>query len=109
MKAPKQEEGGGESRAQPGEPEESSAAFPASFSLSEIKNKQRRHFMFLKMKQEKRKRTVKFTEQLSSIIPNSHVYYRRGLALKKIIPQCIARDFTDLIVLNEDRKIASIL
>lgn len=54
-------------------------------------------------------RTVKFLEQLSSIIPNSHVYYRRGLALKKIIPQCIARDFTDLIVINEDRKIASIL
>uniref|UniRef100_A0A8C5WFF3 Ribosome production factor 1 n=1 Tax=Leptobrachium leishanense TaxID=445787 RepID=A0A8C5WFF3_9ANUR len=54
-----------------------------------------------------RGRTVKFTEQLSSIIPNSHVYYRRGLALKKIIPQCIARDFTDLIVLNEDRKVAN--
>ncbi|XP_040216519.1 ribosome production factor 1 [Rana temporaria] len=185
IKAPEREEGGGESSAKPGEPEESSAAFPASFSLSEIKNKQRRHFMFMKMKQEKRKekiamkkkrkkerealgdkappkavpktienqrvydettveaedeevafdeatdefapyfnrqtapkilittsdrprgRTVKFTEQLSSIIPNSHVYYRRGLALKKIIPQCIARDFTDLIVLNEDRKIAN--
>ncbi|XP_018417362.1 PREDICTED: ribosome production factor 1 [Nanorana parkeri] len=184
MKEPEQN-GVGEGSAQPAEPEESSNVFPPSFSLSEIKNKQRRHFMFLKLKQEKRKekiamkkkrkkerqalgdkappksvpktienqrvydettvdpadeevafdeatdefapyfnrqtapkilittsdrprgRTVKFTEQLSSIIPNSHVYYRRGLALKKIIPQCIARDFTDLIVINEDRKIAN--
>ncbi|MEJ1276902.1 ribosome production factor 1 homolog [Cricetulus griseus] len=49
-------------------------------------------------------RTVRLCEQLSTVIPDSHVYYRRGLALKKIIPQCIARDFTDLIVINEDRK-----
>ncbi|XP_063795033.1 ribosome production factor 1 [Pseudophryne corroboree] len=169
-------EGGGE---QPGQ----EAVFPPTFSVSAIKNKQRRHFMFLRQKQEKRKeklaikkkrkkerkalgdkappkavpktienqrvydettvdpedeevaydeatdefapyfnrqttpkilittsdrprgRTVKFTEQLSSIIPNSQVYYRRGLALKKVIPQCISRDFTDLIVINEDRKV----
>lgn len=30
-------------------------AFPPTFSVSEIKNKQRRHFMFMKLKQEKRK------------------------------------------------------
>lgn len=52
-----------------------------------------------------RGRTVRFCEQLSTCIPNSHVYYRRGLALKKVIPQCVSRDFTDLIVINEDRKI----
>ncbi|XP_042320259.1 ribosome production factor 1 [Sceloporus undulatus] len=52
-----------------------------------------------------RGRTVRFCEQLSTCIPNSHVYYRRGLALKRIIPQCISRDFTDVIVINEDRKI----
>ncbi|XP_060088103.1 ribosome production factor 1 [Heteronotia binoei] len=156
--------------------------FPPSFSVSEIKNKQRRHFMFLRWKQQQRKeklalkkkrkkerealgdkappkpvpktienqrvydettvdpsdeevaldeatdefapyfnrqtvpkilittsdrprgRTVRFCEQLSKCIPNSHVYYRRGLALKRIIPQCMSRDFTDLIVINEDRK-----
>ncbi|XP_056671395.1 ribosome production factor 1 isoform X2 [Monodelphis domestica] len=159
------------------------AAFPPGFSISEIKNKQRRHFMFVRWKQQQRKeklaakkklkkerealgdkappkpvpktienqrvydetivdpndeevaydeatdefashfnrqtspkilittsdrprgRTVRFCEQLSTVIPNSHVYYRRGLALKRIIPQCISRDFTDLIVINEDRKI----
>ncbi|XP_056388527.1 ribosome production factor 1 [Hyla sarda] len=166
-----------------GEEKQQGALFPPTFSVSEIKNKQRRHFMFLKYKLEKRKeklalrkkrkkeraalgdkappkavpktienqrvhdettvdpedeevaydeatdefapyfnkqmtpkilittsdrprgRSVRFTEQLSSIIPNSHVYYRRGLALKKIIPQCIAKDFTDLIIINEDRKV----
>lgn len=164
-------------------PEENQAAFPPTFSVSEIKNKQRRHFMFLRWKQQQRKeklaikkkkkkerealgdkappkpvpktienqrvydettvdpndeevildeatdefapyfnrqtvpkilittsdrprgRTVRFCEQLSTCIPNSHVYYRRGLALKRIIPQCISRDFTDLIVVNEDRKV----
>ncbi|XP_037668684.1 ribosome production factor 1-like, partial [Choloepus didactylus] len=44
-------------------------------------------------------------EQLSTVTSNSHVYCRRGLAQKKIIPQCISRDFTDLIVINEDNKI----
>ena len=29
--------------------------FPPTFSVSEIKNKQRRHLMFMKLKQEKRK------------------------------------------------------
>lgn len=47
-------EGGGvekkEEKMEPGE-----AAFPPTFSVSEIKNKQRRHLMFMKLKQEKRK------------------------------------------------------
>uniref|UniRef100_A0A8C6DSY7 Ribosome production factor 1 n=1 Tax=Moschus moschiferus TaxID=68415 RepID=A0A8C6DSY7_MOSMO len=158
------------------------AAFPPGFSISEIKNKQWRHLMFMRWKQQQRKeklaakenlkererllyqappkpvpktidnqrvydetivdpndeevaydeatdefasyfnrqtspkilitisdrphgRTVRLCEQLSTVIPNSHVYYRRGLALKKIIPQCISRDFTDLIVINEDPPI----
>lgn len=34
---------------------EAASAFPPTFSVSEIKNKQRRHFMFMKVKQEKRK------------------------------------------------------
>uniref|UniRef100_A0A8D2MKV1 Ribosome production factor 1 n=1 Tax=Zonotrichia albicollis TaxID=44394 RepID=A0A8D2MKV1_ZONAL len=166
-----------------GPPAPERVLFPPTFSVSEIKNKQRRHFMFLRWKQQQRKeklalkkkrrkerealgdkappkavpktienqrvydettvdpndeevafdeatdefapyfnrqtvpkilittsdrprgRTVRFCEQLATVIPNSHVFYRRGLALKRIIPQCIARDFTDLIVINEDRKI----
>uniref|UniRef100_A0AAX7VMZ0 Ribosome production factor 1 n=1 Tax=Astatotilapia calliptera TaxID=8154 RepID=A0AAX7VMZ0_ASTCA len=162
---------------------ELAVAFPPAFSVSEIKNKQRRHFMFMKLKQEKRKqkmqlrkkrrkerealgdkappkevpktienqrvydettvdpedeeiafdegtdefsayfngltnpkvlittsdrprgRTVRFCEQLATVIPNAHVYYRRGLALKRIIPQCVARNFTYLMVINEDRQV----
>ncbi|XP_015274886.1 PREDICTED: ribosome production factor 1 [Gekko japonicus] len=171
----------GEGQGAPVQPDQ--VLFPPSFSVSEIKNKQRRHFMFLRWKQQQRKeklaikkkrkkerealgdkappkpvpktienqrvydettvdpndeevaldeatdefapyfnrqtvpkilittsdrprgKTVRFCEQLSKCIPNSHVYYRRGLALKRIIPQCMSRDFTDLIVINEDRKI----
>lgn len=52
-----------------------------------------------------RGKTVRLCEQMSKVIPNSHVYYRRGLALKKIIPQCMARGFTDLLVINENRKV----
>lgn len=162
---------------------EAASAFPPTFSVSEIKNKQRRHFMFMKVKQEKRKqklqlkkkkkkerealgdkappkevpktienqrvydettvdpddeevkydeetdefaqyfngltnpkvlittsdrprgRTVRFCEQLATVIPNAHVYYRRGLALKRVIPQCVARNFTYLMIINEDRKV----
>uniref|UniRef100_A0A3B3X821 Ribosome production factor 1 n=1 Tax=Poecilia mexicana TaxID=48701 RepID=A0A3B3X821_9TELE len=52
-----------------------------------------------------RGRTVRFCEQLASVIPNAHVYYRRGLALKRIIPQCVARDFTYMMVINQDRLV----
>jgi rRNA maturation protein Rpf1 len=43
------------------------------------------------------------------VIPDAHVYYRRGLALKRVIPQCVSRGFTYLMVINEDRKMPSIL
>lgn len=180
---PKDQEAPEAEHGTPGPSAEQDVLLPPTFSVSEIKNKQRRHYMFLKLKQDRRReklalkkkrkkarealgdkappkpvpktienqrvhdettvdptdeevkfdaetdefapyfnkqttpkiliitsdrprgRTVRFTEQLSSVIPNSQVYYRRGLALKRIIPQCIARDFTDLIVINEDRKV----
>ncbi|MCI4383584.1 hypothetical protein PGIGA_G00028140 [Pangasianodon gigas] len=190
-KKQKKQKKSGEKSAENGAPESepteaseaSGSSLPPTFSLSEIKNKQRRHLMFMKLKQEKRKqklqlrkkrkkerealgdkappkevpktienqriydettvdpedeevafdegtdefsayfnklinpkvlittsdrprgRTVRFCEQLATIIPNAHVYYRRGLALKRIIPQCISRDFTYLMVINEDRKV----
>lgn len=37
---------------------EETVSFPPAFSVSDIKNKQRRHLLFLKLKQDKRK--VKF-------------------------------------------------
>ncbi|XP_056020232.1 ribosome production factor 1-like [Ostrea edulis] len=49
-------------------------------------------------------RTNKFCKELKLIIPNSEIKYRRGLDLKKVIPQAIERDFTDILIVNEDRK-----
>lgn len=40
--------------------------FPPAFSVSEIKNKQRRHLMFMKLKQEKRKVTTDTQTKQSS-------------------------------------------
>nr|XP_032801213.1 ribosome production factor 1-like [Petromyzon marinus] len=56
-----------------------------------------------------RGKTVRLCEDLAASLPSAQVYYRRGLALKKIVPQCVARGFTDLVVINEDRKEPSIL
>ncbi|KAM4547707.1 ribosome production factor 1 [Odontesthes bonariensis] len=175
-------DGGGVEEKEEKKMEKSEPAFPPTFSVSEIKNKQRRHLMFMKFKQEKRRqklqlrkqkkkerqalgdkappkevpktienqrvfdettvdpqdeeiafdegtdefsayfngltnpkvlittsdrprgRTTRFCEQLATVIPDAHVYYRRGLALKRIIPQCVARNFTYLMVINEDRQ-----
>lgn len=40
--------------------EPATTAFPPTFSVSEIKNKQRRHLMFMKLKQEKRQVETKY-------------------------------------------------
>ncbi|CAH1772843.1 unnamed protein product [Owenia fusiformis] len=50
-------------------------------------------------------RTNAFCKQLKKVIPNSDVFYRRGLDLKKVIPQAIEKEYTDLVVINEDRKV----
>ena len=47
-------------------------------------------------------------EELQRIIPNSEIHVRKGLDLKKIIPQAKEKGFTALIVVNEDRKVPSI-
>lgn len=54
-------------------------------------------------------KTNSFCKELKKVIPNSVIKYRRGLDLKKIVPQAIERDFTDLIVINEDAGEPSIL
>ena len=54
-------------------------------------------------------KTLQFVEELHRIIPNSDIFVRRGYDLKKIIPEAAKRGFTALIVVNEDRKVPSIL
>nr|CAB3226502.1 ribosome production factor 1-like [Phallusia mammillata] len=51
-----------------------------------------------------RSRTTRFLKQLGEVLPNSFIFYRRALDIKKIIPQCIAKGYTDIAVINEDRK-----
>ncbi|XP_033636438.1 ribosome production factor 1-like [Asterias rubens] len=43
--------------------------------------------------------------QLQTCIPNSEVYPRRLSALKKVIPKATEKGFTDLIVINGDKKL----
>merc|ERR1719219_2127900 len=50
-------------------------------------------------------RTIKFARDLADVIPNAKYYYRKGLPLKKIIKQCEANEYTELIVINEDRRV----
>uniref|UniRef100_A0A0D9S6W4 Ribosome production factor 1 n=1 Tax=Chlorocebus sabaeus TaxID=60711 RepID=A0A0D9S6W4_CHLSB len=174
--------GAGDGATESGVQPPKAAAFPPGFSISEIKNKQRRHLMFTRWKQQQRKEKLAAKKKLkkerealgdkappkpvpktidnqrvydeTTVDPNdeevaydestdefasyfnkqtspkilittsdrphgenkplckklskyllaSHTHTKRGLALKKIIPQCITREFTDLIVINEDRK-----
>ncbi len=56
--------------------EPAAAAFPPTFSVSEIKNKQRRHLMFMKLKQEKRKvKTFKYQAVISKLTLTSTSYH----------------------------------
>ena len=48
-------------------------------------------------------------KELQHIIPNSEVRVRKGIDLKKIIPQAKEKGFTALVVVNEDKKMPSIL
>ncbi|KAK7100591.1 ribosome production factor 1-like [Littorina saxatilis] len=54
-------------------------------------------------------RTNKLCKEFKKIIPNSTVFYRRGLDLKKIIPQAMSRSFTDIVVINENMKVPNAL
>ncbi|XP_047123105.1 ribosome production factor 1 isoform X1 [Hydra vulgaris] len=51
--------------------------------------------------------TLNFIEDLVKIVPNSEYRNRKGIDLKKIIPQAVERGFTDLVIINEDQKKAN--
>eukprot|EP00037_Helgoeca_nana_P014492 m.135146 g.135146 ORF g.135146 m.135146 type:complete len:334 (-) comp22573_c0_seq1:1156-2157(-) len=48
--------------------------------------------------------TFKFGETLVDILPNATFFTRKGAELKKVIEGAVARGFTDIIVINEDKK-----
>ncbi|UXI15732.1 hypothetical protein NH340_JMT01675 [Sarcoptes scabiei] len=49
------------------------------------------------------RKTVKFCRELRNTITNSELRWRRKAHIKKIIPSAIERNFTDLLIINEDR------
>uniref|UniRef100_A0A914XIN7 Brix domain-containing protein n=1 Tax=Plectus sambesii TaxID=2011161 RepID=A0A914XIN7_9BILA len=48
--------------------------------------------------------TWKFCYELRKCIPNSEIFSRKGVALKKVVKQATKKEYTDLIVVHEDRK-----
>jgi len=51
--------------------------------------------------------TMKFVDDLVTSLPNAEYHERKGIDIKKIIPQAIEKEFTDIMVVNEDRKKAN--
>ncbi len=43
-------------------------------------------------------------KELHNCIPNSSILLRKGYDLKRLIPEANGRDYTDILVVNEDRK-----
>jgi len=51
--------------------------------------------------------TLQFVKDLVAMVPNAEYRPRKGIDLKKIIPEARARGFTDLVVVNEDQQKAN--
>ncbi|EFO21564.1 brix domain-containing protein, variant [Loa loa] len=49
--------------------------------------------------------TFKFCYELQKCIPNSDIFTRKGIPLKRVVKQAKSKEYTDLIVVHEDRKI----
>ncbi|RNA02774.1 Ribosome production factor 1 [Brachionus plicatilis] len=49
-------------------------------------------------------RTYKFCRELSRILPNADYFYKKKVRLSKIIPAAIKRDYSAILVVNENRK-----
>ena len=43
--------------------------------------------------------------ELQKCIPNAEIRQRWGIDLKKIVPQAVEREYTDILIVNEDRKV----
>ncbi|KAG8236312.1 hypothetical protein J437_LFUL015939 [Ladona fulva] len=50
------------------------------------------------------KKSRVFGRELTRIIPNSLARYRNRSGIKKMVRSCIAKGFTDIVVINEDMK-----
>lgn len=48
--------------------------------------------------------TIRFCKGLSGIIPNCEPKWRNNSSIKKMVKDCIERNYTDIIIVNEDRR-----
>ena len=48
-------------------------------------------------------------KELCKCIPNSSVLLRSGFDLKKLIPEVTTRNYSDIVIINEDRKMPNAL
>lgn len=49
-------------------------------------------------------KTRRFCKELTRIIPNSIAKYRSRMSVKKMVKAAIAKNFSDIIIINEDQK-----
>lgn len=48
--------------------------------------------------------TWKFCFEIEKCIPNSKVFARKGIPFKKVVKQAMKQEYTDIVVVHEDRK-----
>ena len=61
-------------------------------------------FVFLLLALRRNQDTIKFAEALINVFPTAEFHHRRQFGIKKIIAEAIEKGYTDLVVVNEDRK-----
>jgi len=49
-------------------------------------------------------RTIAFMKELTRIIPNSEPRWRNKSSVKKMVKDCVSKEYTDIIIVNEDNR-----
>jgi len=49
-------------------------------------------------------KTITFMKELTRIIPNSEPKWRKQTSVKKMVKQSIAKEYTDIVIVNEDNR-----
>lgn len=50
-------------------------------------------------------KTIRFIKELTKIIPNTKCFWRKRSSVKKMVKSAMERGFTDVVVINEDRRV----
>ena len=52
-------------------------------------------------------KTYKLCRELTRVLPNAHYFYRKNVRISKVIPEAVKRNYSALILINEDNKVPS--